>query len=128
VKSVPPQLQPTLATAADMAVAEVGQDSSEHVNELEEHVAVHVDPTELTTHLAPDENMYRKSATDATFQLAMFWLNAGAELNMLSSVVAEATFQPPMSRLNLLPANTYEKLVSWATFHPPISWLNAFAE
>jgi hypothetical protein len=112
-----------------MAVAEVGQDSSEHVNELEEHVAVHVDPSdEPYTHLAPDENMYRKSATDATFQLAMFWLNAGAELNMLSSVVAEATFQPPMSRLNLLPANTYEKLVSWATFHPPISWLNAFAE
>jgi hypothetical protein len=112
-----------------MVVAEVGQDSSEHVNELEEHVAVHVYPSdEPYTHLAPDENMYRKSATDATFQLAMFWLNAGAELNMLSSVVAEATFQPPMSRLNLLPAKTYEKLVSWATFHPPISWLNAFAE
>jgi hypothetical protein len=112
-----------------MVVADVGQDSSEHVNELEEHVAVHVDPSdEPYTHLAPDENMYRKSATDATFQLAMFWLNAGAELNMLSSVVAEATFQPLMSRLNLLPANTYEKLVSWATFHPPISWLNAFAE
>jgi hypothetical protein len=57
VKSVPPQLQPTLANAADMAVAEVGQDSSEHVSELEEHAAVHVDPTEPTTHVAPDENM-----------------------------------------------------------------------
>jgi hypothetical protein len=67
---------------------------------LEEHVAVHVDPTELTTHLAPDENMYRKSATDATFQLAMFWLNAGAAWNMLSSAVAEATFHEPMFALN----------------------------
>ena len=117
-----------MENAADVLVAEVGQDSSEHVNELEEHVAVHVDPGLPNTHLAPDENMYRKSATDATFQLAMFWLNAGAAWNMLSSVVAEATFQPPMSRLNLLLAKTYEKLVSCATFHPPISWLNAFAE
>jgi hypothetical protein len=40
-----------------MVVAEVGHDSSEHVNELEEHVAVHVDPSEPYTHLAPDENM-----------------------------------------------------------------------
>jgi hypothetical protein len=41
-----------------MVVAEVGQDSSEHVNELEEHVAVHVGPSdEPYTHLAPDENM-----------------------------------------------------------------------
>jgi hypothetical protein len=37
--------------------------------------------------------MELKLATDATFQLAMFWLNAGAELNMLASEVAEATFQ-----------------------------------
>ncbi len=110
-----------------MVVAEVGQDSSEHVNEFEEHVAVHVDPSEPYTHLAPDENMKRKSATEATFQLAMLWLNAGAAWNMLSSAVAEATFHEPMFALNLLPAKTYEKLVSWATFHPPISWLNAFA-
>jgi hypothetical protein len=65
-----------------MAVAEVGQDSSEHVCELEEHATVHVDPAELTTHLAPDENIWFMFTTDATFQLAMFWLNAGAELNM----------------------------------------------
>jgi hypothetical protein len=61
-----------------MVVAEVGQDSSEHVNELEEHVSVHVDPSEPYTHLAPDENMYRKSVALDRFQLAMFWLNAGA--------------------------------------------------
>jgi hypothetical protein len=57
VKSVLPQLQPTLATAADTAVAEVGQDSSEHVCELEEQALVHVYPDEPITHLAPDENM-----------------------------------------------------------------------
>jgi hypothetical protein len=55
-----------------MAVAEVGQDSSEHVNELEEHATVHVDPAEPTTHLAPDENMWRKSVALDKFQLAMF--------------------------------------------------------
>ena len=40
-----------------MVVTEVGQDSSEHVNELEEQVLVHVEDSEPYTHLAPDENM-----------------------------------------------------------------------
>ena len=44
--------------------------------------------------------MALKLATDATFQLAMFWLNAGAAWNMLSSAVAEATFHEPMLALN----------------------------
>ena len=85
-----------------MAVAEVGQDSSEHVNELEEQVLVHVFPCEPYTHLAPDENMYRKSATDATFQLARFWLNAGADWNMLLKVATRAVFQLLTSWLNAL--------------------------
>ena len=58
-----------------MAVAEVGQDSSEHVCELDEQALVHVDPTELPTHLAPDENMYRKSVALDKFQAPMLWLN-----------------------------------------------------
>jgi hypothetical protein len=58
-----------------MAVAEVGQDSSEHVCELEEHAAVHANPAEPPTHLAPDENMYRKSVALDRFQLAMLPLN-----------------------------------------------------
>jgi hypothetical protein len=63
-----------------MVVAEVGQDSSEHVNELEEQVLVHVDPdVEPYTHLAPDENMYRKSVALDTFQPPMLWLKAVAE-------------------------------------------------
>jgi hypothetical protein len=44
--------------------------------------------------------MELRLATDATFQLAMFWLNAGADLNMLPSAVAEATFHEPMFALN----------------------------
>ena len=62
-----------------MLVAEVGQDSSEHVNELEEQVLVHVFPCEPYTHLAPDENMYRKSVALDTFQPPMLWLKAVAE-------------------------------------------------
>jgi hypothetical protein len=59
-----------------MVVSEVGHDSSEHVCEFEEHVLVHVDPSdEPYTHLAPDENMYRKSVALDTFQPPMLWLN-----------------------------------------------------
>ena len=56
------------------------------------------------THLAPDENMWRKS-------------------------VALDTFQPPMLRLNVAPAeeNIEKKLATEATFQRPISWLNAGA-
>ena len=63
-----------------MVISEVGQDSSEHVCELEEQTLSHVYPSEPPyTHLAPDENMYRKS-------------------------VALDTFQPPMFRLKVAPA------------------------
>ena len=63
-----------------MAAAEVGQDSSEHVNELEEQALVHVDPdVEPYTHLAPDENMYAKVDALAVFQPPMLWLKAVAE-------------------------------------------------
>ena len=51
---------------------------------------------------------------------------ARARAPLLASVVALATFQPPMSWLNaLLLEKTDDKLVSWATFHPRMSWLNA---
>jgi hypothetical protein len=40
---------------------------------------VHVDPVEPCTHLAPDENMYRKSVALDTFQPPMLWLKAVAE-------------------------------------------------
>jgi hypothetical protein len=58
-------------------------------------------PPMLWLNVAPaEENIELKLATEATFQLAMFWLNAGAAWNMLSSVVAEATFHEPMFALN----------------------------
>jgi hypothetical protein len=58
-----------------MVIAEVGQDSSEHVCELEEQTLSHEYPSELPyTHLAPDENMYRKSVALDTFQPPMLWL------------------------------------------------------
>ena len=91
-----------MENAADVVVAEVGQDSSEHVSELEEQAVVHEDPE--YTHFASDENMWRKS-------------------------VALDTFQPPMLRLNVAPAeeNIEKKLATEATFQRPISWLNAGA-
>jgi hypothetical protein len=64
---------------------------------LEEHVAVHVDPSdEPYTHLAPDENMYDSVVTEATFQLAMFSLKVGLFEKREAIFVTAAVFQPLM--------------------------------
>jgi hypothetical protein len=41
------------------------------------------------------------SVTRATFQEPMFWLKAGAKLNVLAMFETDATFHEPMSALNV---------------------------
>jgi hypothetical protein len=58
----------------------------------------------------------------------MFWLNAGAAWNMLSSAVAEATFHEPMFALNAeAPKNAELKVATRAVFQLLTSWLKAEA-
>ena len=64
---------------------------------MEEQTLSHVYPVEPNTHLAPDENMYRKSVALDTFQPPMLWLNvAPAEANIEYRLATHATFQLAM--------------------------------
>jgi hypothetical protein len=57
------------------------------------------------------------SVTLAVFQLARFWLKAVAPLNMPFIFATDATFQLPMSELNVgLKANNEPMLVTAAVF------------
>ncbi len=53
---------------------------------------------------------------DAVFQAEMSWLKVSYML------LTDATFQPPMSAMNVgLPQNSLPMLVTVATFQPPMS-------
>jgi hypothetical protein len=67
-------------------------------------------------------------ATDAVFQLEMFWLKPDAPLSIEAIDETDATFHLPMSALNAAaPENVEYMLDTDTTFHLPMSALNEAA-
>jgi hypothetical protein len=62
-----------------------------------------------------------KEVTRNTFQPAMFWLNAEAELKVAYMLATDATFQPPIGWLNLVASRNMPAIeVTDAVLQPPI--------